>query len=77
MTCNICGLPVLWTFELIQNVGGVGPQKKLVCFPCLTSLGEQLIRDWRRECPTCHQAPTGMSPGAGRDYQSCTNGHLW
>lgn len=49
MKCDMCGQPQAWLFELLQDVRGVGPSKKHVCFICIGRLGEQLVGDEMRK----------------------------
>lgn len=44
MECSSCHKPVRWVFELLEDVPGGGPTKQRLCFPCISTLGEELMR---------------------------------
>lgn len=75
MVCSVCGMGCDVAFELIRNVNGV-QQRRLLCFPCLSSEGERVMNARRKECPTCKTPPTDHEMGV-REFLKCVNGHKW
>lgn len=79
MICSACGMPQELAFEILRNVPGAGPQKRIMCFACLSEAGENIMRERRKACPTCHTPPTGwvQPTETTREFQTCANGHKW
>lgn len=46
MECSFCkkSCPGGLAFEVLEDVQGEGPTKKRACFPCLSALGEKIMR---------------------------------
>jgi hypothetical protein len=81
MNCQKCNQPFPMLFVMVEATPGAsqGMQQKLVCFPCLTEIGERTMREWRltRTCPTCKEPATGAVQGGARNLNICAKGHQW
>lgn len=75
MICQHCNLPFPMLFVMVQTTGGA--QQKLICFPCLTALGEKMMAEWKKACPTCKEPVNGDVQGAVRWMNTCAKGHQW
>jgi hypothetical protein len=49
MDCSICKKPTTWVFELLEEVPGKRPERRKLCFPCVSDLGEKIMVEYRRK----------------------------
>lgn len=89
MTCSYCGKETTFAFVLHENVQGEGPSVRQACFPCITTIGERVMREHVRTQETGLQpAPPDVTTFckpcfgcAGVRRENCTNvgqhAHTW
>ena len=77
MTCTMCNLAMDLGIEVVRAVKDQAPQKRLICFPCLTVEAERIMRPRMHACPICKTPPTGEERDAVREFLVCANGHKW
>lgn len=59
MECSYCKKPCRGeiAFEILENVKGEGPVKRRACFPCISELGEKIMRPPRAPVDNEGEAP--------------------
>lgn len=77
MICSMCGQPMELGLPVMRNVQGGQPQQRLLCFPCLSSEAEKIMRPRQNACPYCKDPPTGEDRSGVREMLTCANGHKW
>lgn len=79
MTCTRCKRSVKRTVEIMEDVPGVGPQKKFLCFQCTSEVAEEEIRLSRKStCPTCNRESVRVSVNQKSVFEFiCQENHSW
>ncbi len=79
MNCTQCKRPIKRAFEMMEDVPGVGPEKRFICFQCVSVFGEEEMRLHRKAiCPTCGTESVKVSVSRENAFEfSCLQGHSW
>jgi hypothetical protein len=64
MTCSYCSKPMPLVFVLQEDVPGVGPSIRHACFPCLTTIGERVMTEYRKAQQAEVAPPPDLTSGA-------------
>ena len=49
MDCSICKKPTAWAFEILEEIPGKRPERRKVCFPCVSELGDKVMTEYRKK----------------------------
>lgn len=79
MNCSYCKKPIKHAIVLMENVPGVGPERKDACFSCVSRVAESEMRMSQKAiCPTCNTESEKVTLKADSNFEfSCKSGHTW
>jgi hypothetical protein len=79
VNCSTCKQPTKHVFEMMEEVAGVGPERRFLCFRCVGALGEREMALSRKAlCPTCDkESVTVVVNRENAIAFSCPDGHSW
>lgn len=72
MICVYCEKPVPLVFVMLEDVPGVGPTSRNGCFPCISILGEKIMREYHAAQGPPEVTPDGVVRAPLTECKPCS-----